>query len=431
MPIRLIVFLSIALAAFLVITFLNPDPVSLTLYPDVSLNFPLPVLLMGAFIVGVVSVMLLYFYDALASVFGGFKLSSGRRRLERVKSMREAGAERLLLEDKKEGEKLFRKALAHDPDDIPTLLLLGNLMRDNGVLSEAIKLHSKARGLDGENVSILLELAEDYLTAEQFGNAMNALTETRKLAGRSLPPYVRMRDIYIKAKNWGEALEIQKRIVDLVSKDNASHEHGVLAALIYEGAVEAMADGDIHGARDSLQRALRIDNKFIPAYLKLAEAEDRLGLHGDAVKILENGFKVTRSLIIIKTLEALYFSRGEPEQAQAVLRWAKNVMPGDDMVRLFVAMADFRAGDKISAKEEIDSLNGRLSGMTIYHLVNGMLMKSDNNTEKALEFMDEAYSSEVATLFHFTCSKCDNFSVEYSARCKSCGSWNSLSAVLY
>jgi tetratricopeptide (TPR) repeat protein len=311
MPIQLILFLTSILAGFLYLTFLNTTPVPIRIHPDITINLPVSLSLLAAFTVGVVTVMLLYFYDTFANAIKGARKSALEKRAQRVLGLYDTGAEQLRLDNAGQAEKYFRKALAHDQNHTMSIIGLGVIRRMDGMVSEAIKLHSKARGIDENSVTALMELGEDYIAAEQFSNAISVFQDAISLAGNALPPHIRMRDILLKTRNLSEAIAAQKRIVSISPRGRADGERAMLTALIYEEALEKLAEGLFYPARDGFKSVIRNDNQFIPAYLKLAEVYERLGSTKDANKTLEKGFKATRSVVVLKALEMFLSARGE------------------------------------------------------------------------------------------------------------------------
>ncbi len=430
MPIRLITFLTIALGAFLYITYYNPDAAPIHLGQGIEINLPVSVTMTVSFIAGVVSVMLLYFQDTLVDAIRGAKKSVREKRAEKARRNYQAGAERLLIEKRKEAKRFFQKALSYDADNVPALVALGRMEREEGFSLQAIETHSKAKGIDSANISNLLELAEDYISARKWSAAVSTLNDTRKLAGDSLPPLYRIRDIYINVRNWEEAHNTQKQIIALTPRKMVGEAKKLQAALVYETSVDQMNAGQVEPARAGLRSVLSYDSGFIPAYLKLAEAEESLGWRQDAITILEKGFKTTRSILILKALEELLFARGEGQKGVDKLKWAKNLAPSEDVIALFLAEAYMREGDFVSARHEIEFLESRLEGLTLFHLVEGKIRQGESNTDLALESLDHAYMQERVTMFRFTCNNCKNSASEYSGRCKACGKWNSLEVTL-
>ncbi len=431
MPIRLSALLIVISAIFLFLAFFNPEPVRIVLLPGFQVDMTLAVLLMGAFIAGVVSVFVLYFYDSIASVLASLKLSSGRRREEKIKSLYTAGREKLMMENLKDAKRLFTRAVSLDNNNVPSLIELGKIARMQENLPEAIKIHSKVMGLDESNLENTLELARDYTVSEQFANAVTTLERARVIAGRSVPPLREIREIFMKLRNWEEALKIQRTIVDLAPWDSVDAEKKLMAGLTYETADRKQSDGDAAAAKDLYRSVLRIDPSFVPAYLKLAEEDSISGWENDAITLLEKGFKVTGSIVILKFLESLLHQRGEPERAIAQLKWAKNVAPDNEAIGLLLAGAYLTSNDIESAKKEIESLNGSVFDYTLYHLIVGNIKLVEENMETAIDSFREAYNREAACMFHFTCTSCGQLRKDYAGRCKNCNSWNTLQTAHY
>lgn len=431
MPIRLVIFLLAILAGFLYLTFFNTAPVPIRLAPGLAVDLPISLLLMASFVLGSVTVMLLYFYDAIADAFRFLRRSSAEKRARRVADLYESGRERLLMENRREAEKFFKKALAHNPDHVPSLVALGAMRREDGEVSEAVKLHSKARGLDGSSISALLELAEDYVAAEQFANAVSVLKESQTLAGKSAPPLIKIRDIFLRVRNLKEAVAVQKRLVAISPQERLAGERKTLTALLYEDGLERLAEKLFYEARDAFKAVLRNDAGFIPAYLKLAEVYERIGAPKDAIRALERGFKATHSLIILKALEMFLRVREENNRIIENYKWAKGLAPDEAFIRLFLAEAYISKADFAAARHEMEAINGGLDRLTVYHLLEGKIRHGENNLDQAMESLEAAYDLEISSFFRFTCGACGALTSEYSGRCRSCCEWNTLKPAIF
>ncbi|VAX15600.1 hypothetical protein MNBD_NITROSPINAE04-925 [hydrothermal vent metagenome] len=430
MPIQLILFLLAILGGFLYLTLLNITPVPINIYPDITINLPVSLPLFAAFSGGVVTVMLLYFYDTFIETVNKARKSALDKRARRVVELYDTGAEQLRLNNSGQAEKYFKKALAHDQSHLPSIIGLGVIRRMDGVVSEAIKLHSKARGIDKNSVTALMELGEDYIAAEQFTNAVSVFQEAIGLVGRSLPPHIRVRDILLKTRNFNEAIIAQKRIVSIAPRGQAQKERAMLTALIYEEALDKLAEGRFYDAKDGFKSVLRNDGQFIPAYLKLAEVYERIGSTKNSIKTLEKGFKATRSILILKALEMFLSARGEMDKVVDNYKWAKSLESNNEVIRLLLADAYVNVSNFASARAEIDSLNGSLVHTTLYHLIEGKIQHGENNIDQALDSYAKAREKEAASCLSFTCMACGGGSHEFSGRCKACGQWNTLQAVL-
>jgi lipopolysaccharide biosynthesis regulator YciM len=235
----------------------------------------------------------------------------------------------------------------------------------------------------------------------------------------------------VKVENWSEALKVQRLVIDLAPWSTADEEQKNLAAYLYETGLDALNRGEVTAAKDDFRAAIRSNNRFTAAYLKQAECEERLGWGVDAIKTLEKGFKATRSLVLLKFLEALLLKKEGAPRAVGELRWARDIASDVSAIRLFLATAYLAAGDPAAARGEVDRMGGELSSTTIYHLVVAAVQKAEDNVSQALVSMQKAQTAEMATLFIFRCGVCHHSFREYSGRCGNCGSWNALDASIF
>ncbi|MBI4665959.1 MAG: tetratricopeptide repeat protein [Nitrospinae bacterium] len=423
MPIRLLLLLVTVLAAFLYITFLNPRPVELNYYPGLRAQSYLSIISLGSFCLGVVSVFALYFYDSILETISGWRKSAQEKRAGRVRQMREDAEESLALDNRSGAEKLYRKALAHDPAHVPSLVALGKLRREDGDLAEAIELHSRARAVEPENVMAALELAEDYVRARSLNAALAILRECRESAGRSIPPLAKIRDIYLLVGNYEEALEIQKEVAALAPVDRAEEERSLVAAFIYQIARGRLKSGDFDNAMEGFRAALRADESFTPAVYELAATLNRTGRRSEALKTLRKGFKSTRSPALLRSLVDALLEEGLASEAEEELLRAQDLYD-EDTINLMMADVRLRSGDPAGSRDALDHIEGALADCTFSHLIRARIRRGENNVDWALAALDKAYEAEADGLFIHICSACGHVERGIFGRCAKCGRWN-------
>ncbi|MBI5814410.1 MAG: hypothetical protein HZB29_02230 [Nitrospinae bacterium] len=431
MPIRLTVLLATVLTAFLYLTFYNSTSINFTLYPGHSFETPVSVPMLASFFTGVVSVFILYLYDAVAESFGVMKRNAIRKRDRRARELYEDGQDRLNTGDRRGAEKLFLKTLAHNPGHVPAMISLGAIKREDGDIEEAVRLHSMARAAASDNVTALMELAQDYTASGQSYAALALLREARIKAGRAIAPLERIRELLLKAGDIQGALEAQKDIAALSTSDKAVEERSMLAALMYESALASENKGLLEEAKEGLKGALLNDGGFIPAYLKLSGLQEFTGDHKEMARTLEKGYKATRSVILLKALVDALTEAGEGDKAAGMIGWGLESSPAEDILRLFLADVHMRSGKFPEARREMEKLEGKYADTAIYHLIEGKIRAGERNVDWAVKSLDEAYKMESESLFHFSCSSCGHVAVQYEGKCPKCGGWNTLSAVMY
>jgi tetratricopeptide (TPR) repeat protein len=431
MPLRLIVFLALAAGGLFFLAYLNPEPFPVALSPARTVSLSAATLVALGIVVGVVGVFLLYLYDTLAATLAGMKRSARDHRAAAVETLYREATDRLLLGETGGAATLLKRCLGHDPDHLPTLIAYGRLRREEGAVSEAVALHSRARGVDPESVAAALELSTDYVADRQFANAVAALDDVRE-RGRMSPALLgRMRDIYRAVGAVAEAAALQKQVVDRASWDQAPKERNLLNGLTYAVADVDACAGRIAEATAGYRATLRADPRFLPAYLKLARIQEADGRRADALKTLEKGFRQTFSPLLAKAMESLLFAAGDGGRAVAQLRWARNIAHDQPVLRLFLAHALVKTGDFSGAADELAAAGGSgVERFTYYYLLKATLAVGDSSgpTMAALE---GGLNREAGRVFHYVCAVCDAVASEYDGLCPACGTWNGLTAVFF
>lgn len=391
MPLRLLFLLTAALAFFLGLMYLNTTPIQITLYPGFTQTASVSVFALGAYSLGVVSVFLLYFYDTLVQTLESMKENAHERKMARARALCEAGRDKIIIQNWREAEQLLNKALALYPDNVPAMIALGDLKREDGEVAEAIRLHSRALAVDPGSSAAGLSLAEDFIRQDSLGPALNILRDVRQVAGRSLPPLIRMRDIYAGTGSYAEALEVQKEIVALVSGERGVKERGLTAYFYTRIGEGHFARNQFGDAVDSYRAAIRVDETFEPAYLKLVHTLTRIGRDNEAVAALKKGFASTRSPVILKSLVSALLQSGDVKAAQKEIAQAMSSNPDEPSLNLLLAGVHIRSGDYPAARRELEKVADSLSGSVLFHLTEAKIRHAENNVDWALMALDKAY----------------------------------------
>lgn len=406
MPLRLLFFLTTALSFFLYLMYLNTAPIQVTLYPGLTHQASVSVFALGAYSLGVLSVFLLYFYDTLVQTLESMRESANERKMERARALCEAGRDKIIVQSWREAEKLFNKALALAPDNVSALIALGDLKRESGDVSEAVRLHSRARAVDPESAAAGLSLAEDFIRQGALALALTALRDVRQIAGRSLPPLIRIRDIYAGTGSYADALEVQKEIVALASGERSAKERGLMAYFHMRIAEGHFSRNEFGDAVDGYHAAIRADETCESAYLKLAFALTRIGRENEAVTSLRKGFTATLSPVILKSLVSALLQSGDVKAAEKEIMRAMSSIPGEPALNLLLAGVHIRSGDYPSARRELEKISDSLSGSALYHLTEAKIRRGENNVDWALMALDKAYTAASETMFTRVCPSC-------------------------
>ncbi len=181
------------------------------------------------------------------------------------------GLNYLLANKSDKAIELFVDLIRVDKETMETHLALGSLFRSKGEVDRAIKIHQHliARpNLDqNQRIVALSELAEDYLKAGLLDRAENLFKELVQINPKSIYPHQKLLEIYSLEKSWREAKDTAVVLYELEDKDSRL----VLTHCYCEMAELALSQGKLRAAKESLDKAVQVDNQCIRALLLLIE----------------------------------------------------------------------------------------------------------------------------------------------------------------
>jgi len=190
----------------------------------------------------------------------------------------------------------FIEALEVNGDTLETHLAVGNLMRRNGEVDRAIRIHQNLLSRPSISAEYLhqahLELARDYISAGLLDRAERLLEDLLKEA-----PELRvvttghLLEVYQDEREWEKAIELASkrqprkfllspnRMEDPVLNRALSHYCCELAETLIE-------KNDYHAARSRLNQADRYDSRCVRASLLRADIESMTGNYSGAIHSL-------------------------------------------------------------------------------------------------------------------------------------------------
>jgi tetratricopeptide (TPR) repeat protein len=231
-----------------------------------------------------------------------------------------------------EAVRVFKQALALEPNNIGAHLNLGTALRETGDLEGALEHLRRVADAEPDSASVQYEIGQ---TLGQSGNIAGAITAFE----RALEIDPELREGYYAL---GAALKKQSAA--------AARTTGGLSPSpaddLYRRAQDAFGHGDLPGARDQLEQALRLDDKHAGAHTLLGFA---LGQQGDlpaAVRHLERAIALRpdSSEAHYHLGVALWYSGGR-ERATAELRESVKLDPAAGESHAFLGTVLRERGD--------------------------------------------------------------------------------------
>ncbi len=333
------------------------------------------------------------------------------------------GLEAMIEGKKEKAIKFFRDVLEKEPSNIESYLYIGNLLREQGEVKKAIKIHKNLVVnplLNNEQKSKLKEaLAEDYLQNQDWTKAMPILETLYNKNPKNETLSNKLMNVYEKLKRWDKAFNVAKRTFDskelahyatylateVLKKDKKKaskfiaigEKRNVSYAYYLHGKL-LISEGDENGGLEYIKKSININPDKAFLYLPLLEEymfEE--GQFGVLEPYLKSKFEENPdNIYILASYISILKKRGQSENAREVLEESmKNFDLNDHRVLLSLAIIS----------TEIDG-----------EMVSKYLAKAKNVMDK---------------IQLFKCSECNSEMKEFSWKCNNCGSFGTINQMRY
>jgi len=419
------------------LAFLNPHEVEFFVSQDRSIHLPMVLFIFTFILFGVVVTVLLnwahQFKKALKRSGDNFREKREKKKLQKLDMLYEK-AENLVNAGRLDKARvLFDTILETHPNHIGALFHLGNIMNHNGDREKALELHAIAARQAPENIKILSHLAEDYSAAGLPAKEIKALEAIKRFSADSPEVLGKMRDSYLKNKNWPQATQVQKKILALAgNEEQRFREKRCLSEIAYQKALDHMEKGQKDIAIFELKRAIKSDNGFLPAHIKLGDIHLAAGEARAALKAFRTGFEKTGSPVCLLRMEDYFQNAGEPgEMIQVYQDAIEKAGEGQkEALTLLLGKLLLRQG---KAAEAIETLKEFSSGDGLFvHdlLLADAYLESQDTSGQAEKLSRSAFEKAKAMIPAFACEKCHASTGQWQDHCPSCNRLNSLSPSL-
>lgn len=326
-----------------------------------------------------------------------------------------------------EALKHFSEALTLNPKYVPSLLKMGDTLRKVGRVEEAIDWHKKALDENPYNLEILYSLAEDYLVKEEPEEAKKYLNKIITIQPkRALHALRLLRNIFINEENFYKAKEIQQKILKASVLDEERREDEFFnLAIDYEIFSKLIENGRLEEAVLGLTHLTKKEPKFLPSYMKLAEAYLLLNEEELAISTLKNAFQRTEKSAPLLFLEKIYLEKGEPEECirkyHELIEDSNNkVIPSFLLARLYFRMGFYMEAEKILLELENSY---KIVPSIEYYLAR--INERKKEYEKACSYYNEMARILKYGESYYLCMKCGQEISIYTDYCKNCKIWDS------
>lgn len=407
----------VCLVAYL--SWLNPAAVEFRLTPARSIQAPLAVLIVLAFVVGMMLVFTVVLIQAGRRAMVGWWQGREQRRIDRIDDWQERGEELIWGGETQQGRALLRKAWQRRPENPRALLALADSLRETGEFRRASELLSHAASQHPASPHILFALAKTHRSAGDRGAGVTVLERLRALHPHAARVLRALRDAYVDSARWADATAVQETLVgQLRDPGQVATERLRLGALRYQVAVHL----EEPAARVQALEALADSRACgVPAWVSLGDAFLASGRADEASLLWERALRTQPRTVLVERLASIATEERHRERLCTLLHKLRADQVRGDMIRLLSAQLYIKDGHAEQAARELGSLQNTDAAPAFVHRLWAEVHRQRGQMEQALG----AYAKASGEVPAYRCNGCGCTTPEWSGYCAQCHSWDS------
>ena len=321
--------------------------------------------------------------------------------------------------------------LASQPEDFETLLSLGEALRCQGRVEEALNVHRRASVLYPQSVAVLYALVRDY-EAQGSPKVADEIRDRilRDFPGLGLQILKQRRDKAAVEQEWSASLRLQEAIEGLQGDDAqvslGEQERSIRRGLRFENGVELLADGRFDEAATIFQTILTESGNFVPARIMLGEAKHLGGDSMAAVAQWHVGWQSTASPTFLQRIEDHFIEREEPMQAIETFRQVIAEAENDLLPRFFLGKLYARLEMHDEALKILGSIRDRVhESPVLLYLIGRLYERRGDEVMAGKIYRSSVELTNLATDIYL-CDRCGAEYGQWLARCDRCGQWDAI-----
>lgn len=319
----------------------------------------------------------------------------------------------------------FRAVLERNSRHFNTLIKIGEVLRTQGKVTEAIEFHRKAHHLKEDNTRPLYALVDDHEAQGDIDRARVVLGRILGIQKNSVAAWRKLRSLHATEHNWEQAFDAHQKVEKLApdaAQQLSDHRHG--HGIRFEIASAKLEAGKAREAAGLLRRLIKDNERFIPAHVTLGQAILEQGDEAEAVRVWFLGFQATGSPIFLAQLEEHYLKREEPLQAIEALKRCIASARKETLARFYLGKLYFRLEMLDDAMSVLQSLEGLASYAPTLHYLLGRIHERRGQFGEASKSYRKVIKEMDLVQLEYRCRHCEASLVAWEPRCPSCGDWN-------
>ena len=322
-------------------------------------------------------------------------------------------------------ESSLAEIMEADSEKKEIYVVFGNVLREKGFISEAIKVHKavlhRPNLPDGFKGWALASLAEDFRMAGMLDRAIRTYSDAFNLNPSDRTSLQRYAHLCKQVGDYEKLLSLMDVLSNAELMDEERYRMEV--AFIYNEQGEAlMRDGKYPDAERKFTKAIQLNSKTYPAYLNLVQLN--LDHRNNQKKALDYLQKLFHTIPEKAFLGLPVYRELEPDDFEEMCGSLLQKWPDDWRTRLHLARFLSDRGDTRAAFDSfMEAVRSASHVLLIHQEIWKFLLKVPEKEELLREY---ARISDQTMVFNapFMCVECRYKSSEFLWKCPSCFGWN-------
>ena len=238
-------------------------------------------------------------------------------------------------------EKL-KSTVRKDTDNIDAYIKIGDILRENGKVDQAIKVHRDLTARTSlslaDQLLILRSLEADFEQKQAYDSALKVLEKIYELKKDDIWAREKELQIHEARHDWEKAEVVYRKL----SKQKNKPDSKKLAYYRVEIGRQCMKNGKSKEAREAFRQAMKVDSSFYPAYMELSENYINEDRPNDALEILKKFAQANpdEAATAFDKIKELLFTIGEFGEIENV--YSQVIASSPENWEAYLALAEIR-----------------------------------------------------------------------------------------
>ena len=332
----------------------------------------------------------------------------------------------LLNEQQDKAIEAFIEVVKIDPHTVELHFALGSLFRRRGEVDRALRMHhnlvDRADLDDDKRQQAIFELAQDYLKAGILDRAERLFGDLKNTT-YAKPALEFLLELFQKEHDWLKAIEAAQQL-SVVSGQSYCKQ---VAFFYCELATEEITTGNLIGAREHLQQALKDCPASVRATIMLGDIEYTEGNAEQAIRLWQ-GVEAQDAQYLPLVAERLLNAYGsldrEAEGIQLLRDYLVKYHSIDMLNVVFDGMLKYE--DSASAYQLVrDELERNPTLLGLDKLLEARLLEVPMDKRADIELVKNLVHNRTRNLAMYHCSHCGFKARKFYWHCPACQAWDS------